>query len=385
MTGAPEQAELQIPVFDIRIEPEDLRAVEEALRSGWLSMGPRTEDFESAFAKHLGARHVLAVSSGTAALHLSCLAAGVGPGDEVIVPSQTFVATANAVAYCGATPVFADIVGPEDLGLDPAAVEAAITERTKAVIVVHYAGYAAHVAELSSLCATRGLTLIEDAAHAPSATSEGKKLGTFGLAGCFSFFSNKVMPCGEGGAFSTDSDEAFEQARLLRSQAMTATTRDRHLGRAMAYDVVGVGFNHRLDDPRSALLGSRLKRLDADIERRREIVHRYRRMLADVDGLIIPYRDEEVGTSSCYMMGVLTADPERRNPVRGALRDEHGIQTTIYPAVHELTVYRRQYPDLSLPNSERVARSLFSIPLFPHMDEPTQDRVVEALKAVVDG
>ncbi|MGH2961626.1 MAG: DegT/DnrJ/EryC1/StrS family aminotransferase [Solirubrobacterales bacterium] len=380
-----EQAALEIPVFDIRIEPEDLRAVEETLRSGWLSAGPRTEEFESAFAEHLGARHVLAVSSGTAALHLACLGAGVGPGDEVIVPSQTFVATANAVAYCGGDPVFADIAGPQDLNLDPSAVEAAITERTKAVIVVHYAGYAADVRALTELCEKHGLTLIEDAAHAPSATSAGRKLGTFGLAGCFSFFSNKVMPCGEGGALSTDSDEVAEQARLLRSQAMTATTRDRHLGRAMAYDVVGLGFNYRLDDPRGALLGSRLARLDADIDRRRELVHRYRGLLAEVEGLIVPYRDEEVDTSSCYMMGILTADPERRDPVRRALRDEHGIQTTIYPAVHELSVYRRRYPDLVLPNSERVARSLFSIPLFPHMDDATQDRVVGALREVVAG
>jgi dTDP-4-amino-4,6-dideoxygalactose transaminase len=379
------QAALEIPVFDIRIEPEDLRAVEETLLSGWLSAGPRTEEFESAFAEHLGARHVFAVSSGTAALHLACLGAGVGPGDEVIVPSQTFVATANAVAYCGADPVFADIVGPRDLGLDPAAVEAVITERTKAVIVVHYAGYAAAVDELGELCEDRGLTLLEDAAHAPSATSGDRKLGTFGLAGCFSFFSNKVMPCGEGGALSTDSDEVAEHARLARSQAMTATTRDRHLGRAMAYDVAGLGFNYRLDDPRSALLSSRLSRLEGDIERRRELVRRYRRLLADVEGLIVPYRDEEVETSSCYMMGILTENPERRDPVRHALRDEYGIQTTIYPAVHELSVYRDRYPDLVLPHAERVARSLFSIPLFPHLDEPAQDRVVDALREILAG
>lgn len=256
MGGA--QGETRIPLFDIRIEQQDAEAVAEVLRSGWLSMGPRTEAFEREFAEHLGVEHVLALSSGTAALHLACIAAGVGKGDEVIVPSQTFVATVSAVLYTGATPVFADVVGPRDLNIDSDAVEAAITERTKAIIPVHYAGYPVAIERLAELCEARGLALIEDAAHAPSATVGDRKLGSFGLAGCFSFFSNKVLCCGEGGALSTDSAEVAERVRLLRSQGMTATTMDRHLGRAMEYDVAEAGFNYRIDDPRAALLSSRL-------------------------------------------------------------------------------------------------------------------------------
>src|SRR5262245_38054142 len=182
----------EIPLFDLRLEEEDIEAVLDVLRSGWLTMGPRTAEFEAAFAAHLGAKHAVAVSSCTAALHLSYLAAGVGPGDEVIVPAMTFAATAAAAIYCGATPVFADILGAHDLSLDPADVERRITPRTRAVAVVHFAGYPAPVRELRALCDERGLALIEDAAHSPDAHVDGRMLGTWGLAGSFSFFSNKV-------------------------------------------------------------------------------------------------------------------------------------------------------------------------------------------------
>jgi len=377
------QGETRIPLFDIRIEEEDAEAVAEVLRSGWLSAGPRTEAFEREFAAHLGCAHVIALSSGTAALHLACLAAGVGEGDEVIVPSHTFVATVNAVLYCGATPVFADIVGPHDLNVDPDRVESALTERTRAVIPVHYAGYPVAIERLVELCESRGLALIEDAAHAPSATVGDRKLGSFGLAGCFSFFSNKVLCCGEGGAFATDSAELAERVRLLRSQGMTATTMDRHLGRAMEYDVVEAGFNYKIDDPRAALLGSRLVRLDAEIQRRRELVRRYRELLADVPDVVVPWEESDVAGSSCYMMAVAVADDGRRDEVRRTLQDRHGVQTTIYPAVHELETYRRRLPSVSLPHTELVARTMFSIPLFPHMSERTQDEVVAALRDAV--
>src|SRR4051794_31689243 len=197
-----------IPLFDVRLRDEHVQAVADTLRSGWLTMGPRTQEFERAYAERLGARHAVAVSSCTAALHLAYLAAGVGPGDEVIVPAITFVATAAAARYCGATPVLADVVGQHDLGVDPDDVATRITERTKAVCAVHYAGYAANLGRLRGLCEERGIALIEDAAHSPSATpvGESRKLGTHGLAGAFSFFSNKVLSCGEGGLLATDDD-----------------------------------------------------------------------------------------------------------------------------------------------------------------------------------
>jgi dTDP-4-amino-4,6-dideoxygalactose transaminase len=374
----------EIPFTDLRLEPEDVEAVADTLRSGWLTMGPRTEAFERAFAEQLGARHALAVSSCTAALHLAYLAAGVGPGDEVIVPSLTFAATASASIYAGGTPVFADVVGPHDLGIDPAEVEARITPRTKAVAAVHFAGYPAAVDELAALCAERRIALIEDAAHAPSATLGERKLGTFGLAGCFSLFSNKILSVGEGGLISTDDDRVAELARRLRSQGMTSGTWERHSKQTTTYDVRGLGFNYRLDEPRSALALSRLARLEADIETRRGLVREYRRRLAAIDGVIVPYRDEDVTRSSCYVMPILVRDHERRDEIRRVLRERHGVQTSVfYPAIHEFTAYRERVPGVSLPRTELIARSEITLPLYPHMTAAEQDRVLVALEEAV--
>jgi dTDP-4-amino-4,6-dideoxygalactose transaminase len=370
----------EVPLFDLRLDPEDVEAVMDVLRSGWLTMGPRTAEFEAAFAAHLGVKHAVAVSSCTAALHLSYLAAGVRPGDEVIVPAMTFAATAAAGIYCGATPVFADILGPHDLSLDPADVEKRITARTKAVTVVHFAGYPAPVRELRELCDSRGLALIEDAAHSPDAHVDGRMLGTWGLAGAFSFFSNKVLACGEGGLVATDDDDVAALARSLRSHGMTSGSWSRFTGETESYDAHGLGFNYRLDEPRAALLLSRLRRLERDVARRRELTRAYRAKLRAIDGLSVPYGDDAVEHSTCYVMPVVVDDERRRDPVRRHLRERHGVQTSLfYPAVHEFTAYRERFGVPSLPRSEHIARAEITIPLFPEMDEATQDRVVGAL------
>jgi dTDP-4-amino-4,6-dideoxygalactose transaminase len=370
----------RIPLFDIRLGDDEIAAVEAALRSGWLTMGPRTQAFEEQFAEHLGCSHVVSTSSCTAALHLAYLGAGVGPGDEVIVPAITFVASAAAVRYCGGTPVLADVAGTHDLGLDPADAERRITGRTKAICAVHYGGYACAVEELRRLCDARGLALIEDAAHSPSAAgARGGMLGTFGLAGAFSFFSNKVLSCGEGGALATDDEAVARLARSLRSHAMTSGTWDRHRGHSAGYDVVGLGYNYRLDEPRAALLSARLKGVGRDIEQRRALVRRYRERLAELPGVVVPYTDEEVGRSSCYVMPVLLEDPSLRDPLREWL-SERGVQTSVlYAALHELSEYRRLAP-AGLPRSELVARSQITLPLYPHLTEGDQDRVVDALR-----
>ncbi len=369
----------ELPLFDLRLEAQDLEAVAETLRSGWLTLGPRTAAFEEAFAAHLGARHAVALSSCTAALHLAYLAAGCGPGDVVIVPSYTFAATAAAVLYCGATPVFAEIVSRERPHLDPEDVARRITPRTKAVCVVHYAGYAAAADRLRELCDAHSLALIEDVAHAPSATLAGRALGTWGVAGAFSFFSNKVLSVGEGGLLCTDDDEIAAFARSRRSHAMTSGTWDRHLGRTDTYDVVGLGFNYRIDEPRAALLLSRLQRLEADIARRRELTLRYRELLAQIDGLIVPFEDAEVPSSSCYVMPIVLAQDGRQAQVSARLR-ELGIQTSIfYPAIHRFSAYRERFPDVSLPLTELASRTQLTLPFYPHMTHADQDRVVAAL------
>ncbi len=368
-----------VPLFDLKLEPQDLEAVAETLRSGWLTLGPRTSEFEEAFAGQLGARHAIALSSCTAALHLAYLAAGAGPGDEVIVPSLTFVATAAAVLYCGATPVFADIISRDSPSLDPDDVERRITPRTKAVCVVHYAGYAAAADGLRELCDAHGLALIEDVAHAPSAMLGGRKLGTWGLAGAFSFFSNKVLSVGEGGLLCTDDDEVAALARSRRSHSMTTGTPGPRGGRSDTYDVTSLGFNYRLDEPRAALLLSRLGRLESDISLLRQLTLRYREQLTGVDGLIVPFEGRDVASSSCHLMPVMIERGGRRAKVIAQLR-ERGIQTSIhYPSIHQFTAYRERFPDVSLPISELASRSQLTLPLYPHMTRADQDRVITAL------
>jgi dTDP-4-amino-4,6-dideoxygalactose transaminase len=368
-----------LPLFDLQLQPQDLEAVAETLRSGWLTMGPCTASFEEVFAEHLGTRHAVAVSSCTAALHLAYLAAGVGPGDEVIVPSYTFTATAAAVLYCGATPVFAEIVSRKVPSLDPEDVERRITPRTKAVCIVHFAGYAAAADRMKEICDRHGVALIEDVAHAPSATLHGRKLGTWGLAGSFSFFSNKVLSVGEGGLLCTDSDEVAALARSHRSHCMTSGTWERHNGFTSTYDVLGVGYNYRLDEPRSALLLSRMGRLEQEIERRRELTMRYRSLLADVEGIFVPFEDGEVATSSCYVFPIMLEEDGRQSEVSGRMR-ERGIQTSIfYPSIHRFTAYRERFPGVSLPITERASRTELTLPFYPHMSFDDQDRVVSVL------
>ena len=378
--AAPSAAAPAIPLFDLALRPQDTEAVAATLRSGWLTMGPRVEAFEKAFAAHLGVRHAVCVSSCTAALHLAYLAAGVGPGDEVIVPSITFVATANAARYCGGTPVFAEIRSMADPGIDPEHVRALIGPRTKAVCAVHFAGYPAAVDELRTLCDAHRIALIEDVAHAPSATLHGRMLGSFGLAGAFSFFSNKILSCGEGGLLATDDDDVAARARTMRSQGMTSGTWSRHIGATDTYDAAGPGFNYRLDDPRAALLLSRLGGLAEDIERRRLLVHRYRSLLAGLDGISVPYAGTDVDTSSCYVMPIVVDDPDRQGPLRRHLRDAHSVQTSLfYPPIHRFSAYEDVYGEQSLPRAERWARSELTVPLFGHLTHDQQDRVVDAL------
>lgn len=377
---------MRVPLFDLRLDERDRDAVDQVLRSGWLTMGPRTEEFEQRFAEHLGVKHAVAVSSGTAALHLALLGAGVEPGDEVIVPAITFVATANAARYCGASPVLADIRGKHDFGIDVSDVERLITSRTKAVCAVHYGGYAAAVRELAALCAKHGVALIEDAAHSPSATAadSGRKLGTWGLAGAFSFFSNKVLSCGEGGLLATDDDAVAAVARSRRSHAMTSVTWDRHRGHAQAYDVVGLGFNYRIDELRSALLTQRLTGLDADIEKRRAIVTTYRKELSRMPGVAFPYSDADVSRSSCYIMPITVDDPGNRDAVRSIMLTRHEVQTSVlYPSIADFTAFRDARSD-SLTRAGLVAGSQVTLPLFPHMNTAQQAAVLDALGDALD-
>ncbi|HEY4812624.1 MAG TPA: DegT/DnrJ/EryC1/StrS family aminotransferase [Solirubrobacteraceae bacterium] len=374
-------SEWRVPLTDIAMPEEDVQAVADCLRSGWLTLGPRTQAFEGALAAHVGTPHAVAVSSGTAALHLACRAAGLGHGDEVIVPAFTFIASASAARYVGATPVLCDVRGPHDFNIDIEDVARRITPRTRAVIAVHFCGYPADVLALRELCDEHSLTLIEDCAQAICAQvdASGRQVGTVGQLGAFSFFSKKQLCVGEGGMVTTADEELAAKVRLLRSHAMTSGTWDRHSGRTDTYDVVGLGFNYRIDEPRAALGLSRLGRLDSDIAKRRAIVRAYREQLAGIPGLELPWDDSAVERSSHFAFPVLLADREARDRFRDDLKD-NGVQTTWYPALHTFTECQQLAPAGGLPGAEQAAARHCALPLSSTMDEAAVAIVVEAVK-----
>ena len=367
----------KVPLADVRVTDADIESVAATYRSGWLSMGPRTSEFEAAFAEYVGVPHACAVSSGTAALHLMCLAAGLGPGDEVIVPSLTFVATANAVRYAGATPVFADIAGPLEPWLSSRACEAAIGPATRAIIHMGYGGHAGELAKLADLAQERELMLLQDAAHAIGARMRGHQVGSVGLAAAYSFFSNKNLAIGEGGMVTTADDELAARVRLLRSHGMTSLSWDRHRGHASGYDVVALGYNYRLDEPRAAIGLRRLERLDAENERRRGLDAAYRERLDTIVACGSPPRPG--ATSAHHIFTIVLHEGTPRDAFRSTLA-ERGVQTSVhYPPVHCFSIYAGGHRDL--PLTEAYAERTVTLPLFAHMTAAQQDLVVEAVIA----
>ncbi len=374
----------RVPLTDIVVPEEDVQAVLECLESGWLTMGPRTQAFEQALSAQVGSPNAITVSSGTAALHLACLAAGLGPQDEVIVPAVTFVASASAPRYVGATPVLCDVRSPLDFNIDPADAAARITPRTRAIVAVHFCGYPADVHALRELCDANDLILIEDCAQAIGARIDdaGRQVGTIGELGAFSFFSKKQLCVGEGGMVTTADDERAERVRLLRSHALSSSTWDRHRGHDPAYDVIDVGYNYRLDEPRAALGLSRIARLDASIEKRRASVRAYRERLAGMPGLELPFDEQAVERSSHFAFPVLLAERPARDRFRATLKD-NGIQTTWYPALHNFTEYEQFSPPGGLPQAQATADRHCALPLSSSMDENDIDIVVEVLTAAL--
>lgn len=372
----------KLPLAKTELGAEEIQAVREVLESGWLSMGPATEAFEMMFAQFLGIPYAVAVTNGTAALHLAHLAAGLGPGDEVICPSLSFVATANAIVYTGARPVFVDIHGRRDVNISTEEIEKAINEKTKALTVMHYGGYPCRMAELRELTDRHGLILIEDAAHAIGSSVEGSACGTWGDLGCFSFYPNKNMTCGEGGMVVTSDKAVVERLRRLRSHGMTSMTWDRHQGLSHDYDVLQLGYNYRIDELRSALGLVQLRKIP-DLNHRRSVLsERYRFLLKNIDGLEVPF-GESSGQSCCHLMPVILGDRIHRDRFRRYLF-EQGIQTSVhYPAIHTTGYYRSKYPSCRLPLTEDISRRIVTLPLFPSLECEQVDWIVERIKTSV--
>jgi len=372
----------KIPLFDLNYDSAEEEAVLQTLRSRWISMGPRAAELETKFAAALDVKHALTVTNCTAALHLALRVLDIGPGDEVIVPSLTFVATVNAVCYVGATPVFADITSHSDLNIDPAAIESLVTSRTKAIIVMHYGGFPCAMDEITRVAREHHLSIVEDACHGPLSEYQGRKLGTIGDIGCFSFFSNKNISTGEGGMFVTNRLEYHRRAHLLRSHGMTTLSYERSRGHATTYDVVDIGYNYRLDDIRAALGLVQLQKLRTDLERRARVRERYLERLRHLDRLFIPFADHH-GFVSNYIFPVVLRDGRavRRDAVREQLQND-GIQTSLhYPAVHRFSIHRTGV--VRLPSTEYVADNVITLPMYGALAPDAIDYITERLQAAL--
>ena len=362
----------EIPLSSPWLDEREERLVLEVLRSGRLSLGPTIDAFEEAFAETVGAPYAAAVSSGTAGLHLLCVAAGVGPGDEVVTSPYSFVASANCAIYEGATPVFADIAR-RTLNLDPAAVEAAITERTRAVVAVDIYGYPCELEELRSLCDRRGVALIDDACEALGARYRGEPVGSHGVSAVFAFYPNKQVTTGEGGIVTTHSEE---ECRLLRSL--------RNQGRADSggwLDHARLGFNYRLDDVRAAIGIGQLEKLDEILAARASAAARYARLLGGIDGVELPSADDADHTRSWFVYVVALAQGIDREAVIQEL-ERRGIQTARYlPCVHLQPYMRKRYGfrEGMCPVAEETSARTLALPFHARLDEDDQVYVAEAL------
>jgi dTDP-4-amino-4,6-dideoxygalactose transaminase len=372
------------PLSDIDLGKEEEQEVLRVLRSRWLSTGPVTERFEKAFSDYLGGGEAIAVSSGTAALHLALECLGLVERDEVILPSLTFIATANAVLYAGAKPIFADIEDEENLNISPEEIEKKISKKTKAIMVMHYGGYPCEMKPILRIAKRHGLYVIEDAAHAPGAEHLGRKCGLIGDIGCFSFFSNKNLVTGEGGMVVTRDKEWADRVRRMRSHGMEGLSWNKYRGHLSSYDVRGLGYNYRATEVQSALGLVQLKKLDRNNEKRKRLVGTYRKELQEAEEVSIPFLKFE-GNPSYHLFSILVKSSIDRNEVMEHLKDS-GIQASVhYPPIHLFSLYRKRFGfrERMLPKTEEVSRREVTLPLHPRMKQEDVKWIAKKVKTVI--
>jgi dTDP-4-amino-4,6-dideoxygalactose transaminase len=369
------------------IGEEEVAEVADSLRSGWLTTGPKTKRFEAELAAYVGARHAIAVSSCTAALHVALAAHDVGPGDEVIVPTLTFCATANVVAHLGARPVLVDV--NKNYQISPEAVQRAFTPRTKAVVAVHYGGQACDLAELLAVTDSRRVPLIEDAAHAIGSEYRGRKIGTHGRAVAFSFYATKNMTTGEGGAITTDDDRLAERIRRLSLHGMSQDAWQRYSENgSWYYEVVEPGFKYNMTDIQASLGLHQLRRLDEFIRIRQEIAMSYREGFAGVPELLLPR--ELPDRSHVYHVYPVRLDLSRLRIDRaGFIRALH--QARIGASVHFIPLHRHPfyqktygYGPEQFPCCEELYQGLLSLPLYPRMSSTDVSNVIEVTRGLIE-
>jgi dTDP-4-amino-4,6-dideoxygalactose transaminase len=369
-----------LPVFCPYLGPEVRAAAEGALTFGWLGMGATTARFEDALAEYLGLeeRRLVATSTGTAALHCALVLAGVGPGDEVVCPSFTYIAGQQAVTMTGADVVFCDIE-EHTLGIDPESLRAAIGPKTKAVLVLHFGGPAADLAGIYEVATEHGLRVVEDAAHAFGTVYDGRPIGSFGDLTCFSYGPVKIITSMDGGAVVLPDETDVQRLHELRLLGVTKDTRRRHEDeRTWEYDVVRQGYRYHLGSVPAAIGLSQLELIDTFIANRQEYCRRYNEELADVPGVRVPETDFE-GVSP-FLYWIRVRDEATRADLMAHMRS-HGVLTGIhFPSAHEFEFYRG-CRRTELPVTEAVAAGVVSLPLYSFMDERTQDRVVAAVRS----
>jgi dTDP-4-amino-4,6-dideoxygalactose transaminase len=368
----------QISLSTPHLGEEEKQALCRVIDSGWITMGETVAAFERAFAELHGVNDAVAVNSCTAALHLSLVALGIGPGDEVLVPSLSFVATANAVLYVGATPVFVDIQGLDVPHISLEDAKAKCTPRTKAVIVMHYGGYIVDLEAWRSFSDVNGLSLIEDTAHAPGVGAVGR----LSDASAFSFFSNKNMTTAEGGIITSRDASVLERIHHLRSHGMTTDTLVRHRGHAYSYDVTMLGYNYRMDELRAAIGLVQLAHLPHWNKRRYELTNSYRQMLADqIPKVVIPF--DHTHQTAAHLMPVLLPAEVNKQKIMNHLRCA-GVQSSIhYPPIHHFSYYLERFPGVMLPKTEKFSARELTLPLHPTLTEDDVERVVMSLRKAI--
>tara|TARA_B100001093_G_scaffold78881_1_gene70139 strand:- start:15082 stop:16200 length:1119 start_codon:yes stop_codon:yes gene_type:complete len=366
---------MEVPFFDLNFDEKEEEAVMTVLRSKWISMGSKTQELEQAFAEQHNVKYGVALANCTVSLHLALKLIGVKVGDEVIVPSLSFVATASCVCHLGAKPVFADVSSLNDWTISPEDIENKITPKTKAIIAMHYGGYGSDMPKILEIAKKYNLKVIEDACHAPLADYKGEKLGSFGDIACYSFYSNKNISTGEGGMLITNNAEYAERAKILRTHGMTSTAYDRVNGKGF-YDVLEVGYNYRMDDIHSVIGLVQLEKAKSSVALRQGMADRYRENLKESSDLVIPFADYE-GNSANHVFGIFVRNGDVEK-IKKQLK-EAGITTSNhYPPIHKFSSF--QSKNEVLPLTEEIASRQISLPIYPRMTFEQVDYVCEKIK-----
>ncbi len=373
-----------IPYGRQDINDEDIQAVVEVLKSDFLTTGPKIAEFEAQFAEYVGAKYAVAVSSGTAALHIACMAADIKEGDEVITSPITFAASANCVLYCKGTPVFADI-NPLTYNIDCGQIEKLINERTKAIIPVHYAGQPCDMDEIHRLADKYHLMVIEDAAHALGATYKGKMIGSLSDMTEFSFHPVKHITCGEGGMVTTNDEKLYESLKRYRTHGITRNQQEMtEYDGEWYYEQIALGYNYRVTDFQTALGASQLKRVEQFLKRRREIAAKYDRAFQNIKEITIPYQMEQ--TNSSYHLYVIQVDKSIRKQFFEYLRENQIGVNVHYIPVYTFPYYRANgYAAIKCQKAEQFYASAISLPIFYRLTDEEQDYVINKVIEFIQG